>query len=392
VPEQLDPRPPADDPATTARSTSTSVSTSAVSGKPATSGAPEQDKPGATEAVKPAKLAARVAELRRRHEWIDHLMRAGTSYTANHGDHYAAAITYFSILALVPLLMVAFAVVTFFLRAHPELIAQLELKITQSAPAGVGDTLKGVVDSAIRSGGTVGVIGLLGALYSGLGWMTNLREALSEQWGQREEPPSMVRRLMVDLLALIGLGVALALSFAVAGIGGLAGQIRDALGLGDVVWLRPLIWLIVVVVGLLANSLVFLWVIARLPREPVSWRSAVKAALLGAVGFEVIKQIMVFYLAKVTNSATGALFGPVLGLMIFIFTVSRFLLFLAAWAATAKENMVEEPEPAPGPAVIRPQVTLRAGPTGSAVAGLLGAGALAGLVLAAVTGVARRRT
>jgi membrane protein len=348
------------------------------------------DKPGA-EPDRAGGVGARIAELRRRHAWIDHLFRAATSYTDNHGDHYAAAITYFSMLALVPLLMVGFAVVTFFLRAHPELVAQLELKITQSAPAGIADTLKGVVDSAIRSGGTVGTIGLLGALYSGLGWMTNLREALTEQWGQRREPPPLLRRLVVDLLALAGLGLALVLSLAVAAIGGLAGRIRDALGLADVGWLSPLIWLVGVLVGVLANSLVFLWVIARLPREPVSWRSAVKAALLGAVGFEVIKQVMVLYLATITSSPTGALFGPVLGLLIFIFTVSRFLLFLAAWAATAPENLVERPVPAPPPAVIRPDVTVRNGPSGGVATGLVGAGALAGLVLAAATGLRRRR-
>jgi membrane protein len=123
----------------------------------------------------------------------------------------------------------------------------------------------------------------------------------------------------------------------------------------------------------------------------VSWRSAVKAALLGAVGFEVIKQVMAIYLAKVTSTPAGVLFGPVLGLMIFIFTVSRFMLFLAAWAATARENMVEQPTPAPAPAVIRTEVTVRNGPSGGLAAGLLGAGALAGLVLGAITGVVRRR-
>ena len=52
--------------------------------------------------------------------------------------------------------------------------------------------------------------GLLAALYSGIGWMTNLREALSEQWAQVPEPPAAgPKRLLFDLLALLGLGVAL---------------------------------------------------------------------------------------------------------------------------------------------------------------------------------------
>jgi membrane protein len=258
-------------------------------------------------------------------------------------------------------------------------------------PGDLSKTLTGVIDSAIQSAGTVGVIGLLVALYSGLGWMSNLREALSSQWGQREDPPALLRKLAVDLLALIGLGLALVASFAVIAVGGLAPHIVKFLGLDGLHWLSPLIRLVVIVVSLLANALVFLWVIARLPREPVTWRSAAKAALAAAVGFQVINQIMVFYLAKITNSPTGALFGPVLGLMIFIFTVSRFLLFLTAWAATAKENMVEAPIAAPGPSVVRTELTLSNRPSSGVTAGLVGAGAVAGVLLGAFTGFTRRR-
>jgi membrane protein len=283
---------------------------------------------------------SKVAELRKRHAWLDHLLRAGQSYTDNHGDHYAAAITYFSILALVPLLMVAFAVVALVLRANPELLVQLKEQIKGAVPPGMNDMLGKVVDQAVASGGTVGTVGLLGALYSGLGWMTNLREALSEQWGQRDKQPTVLKRYLFDLLALLGLGLALLISFAVLAAGGLVGPILGYLGLTGIGWLAPVVKLVVLLFGLSANALVFLWVIARLPREPVTWRSAAKAALVAAVGFELIKQIMVFYIGKVTSSPAGAAFGPILGLLIFVFTVSRFLLFLTAWAATAKENVV----------------------------------------------------
>jgi membrane protein len=36
---------------------------------------------------------------------------------------------------------------------------------------------------------------------------------------------------------------------------------------------------------------------------------------------------MVLYLATVTQTPAGAAFGPILGLLIFIFTVSQFVLF-----------------------------------------------------------------
>ncbi|PVZ07952.1 inner membrane protein YhjD [Actinomycetospora cinnamomea] len=322
----------------------------------------------------------RMEKLRARYPWLDHLIRAATRYTEKHGDHYAAAITFFSILALVPLLMVAFAAAGFVLANNQELLTQLQQGITAAVPPGLGDLINGVIEQAIAQRNAVGVIGLLGALFTGLGWMGNLREALSEQWDQRDEPPSILKRYGGDLLAMIGLGLAFALSFAVTAVGtGLSNTVLEFLGLGDESWARFLFFLAGLAITLAANWLVFLWVIARLPREPVTLRSAVRAALLGAVGFVILQQVMTVYIASVTSSPAGAAFGPIIGLLVFTNFVSRFILFVTAWAATLKENQREElPEPAP--VIVRPAVTVGRTPGPRATAGLLGAGALLGVL------------
>jgi membrane protein len=289
---------------------------------------------------------------------------------------------------LVPLLMVAFASVAFLLVSKPELLAELKAEIGRAFPAGLDQTLDGLVDQAITSATTVGVLGLLFALIAGLGWIMNFRDALSVQWGQGQRPPTpYLRRIGPDLAALIGLGVAVVLSYgltAVAG-GGLVTQVLGHLGLDDTEWAAGLLELLAVLLGLVANGLVFLWVFARLPREPVGWRSAVKAAIGAAIGLEVIKRVMVVYLAAVIQTPAGVAFGPILGLLVFIFTVSQFVLFLTAWAATARENTareneVERPPPVPSPAVIRSEITVRSGVGPGAAAGLLGTGAALGLL------------
>jgi membrane protein len=350
------------------------------------------EKPGTQSKPEKPPKPSKLAELREQHPWVDHVMRAAASYKENHGDHYGAAVTYFSVLALFPLLMVGFAAGALVLARNPELLMQIKNQITSAAPGGLGQTLGQVVDSAIKSGSTVGIFGLLTALYSGLGWMSNLREALSAQWGQRENTPPFPRKLAVDLGALVGLGLALLLSMAVIGATGMAKQILGWLGITAVPWLAPVISGVGLLFSLLANALLLLWVIARLPREPVTWRSAGKAALIGAVGLLIIQRVMFIYLAKVTASPAGALFGPILGLMIFIFTVSRFILLLTAWAATDEDNIVAQPTPAPGPAVIRSEVTVHRGPGAGATAGLLGAGAVAGAVGVVGALVARRKS
>ncbi|MGE3662993.1 MAG: YhjD/YihY/BrkB family envelope integrity protein [Pseudonocardia sp.] len=324
-----------------------------------------------------------LTRVRARHAGVDHLVRAGERYLETNGNHYAAAITYFSMLALVPLLMIAFASFALVLQSNPDLLARLTAQIGKMLPAGLIAPLSGVIDQAISAATTVGVIGLVFALVAGLGWMTNFRDALSVQWGHDQQPSgSYLRRLGGDLASLIGLGLALALSLAltvVAG-GGLAGRLLGGLGLGDAGWAVWLLTLIAVVVALLSDFLVFLWVFARLPREPLTWRSSITTAAAAALGLEIIKRVMVVYLAAVTQTPTGLAFGPILGVLIFVFTVSQFLLFLTAWAATARENEVERPPPVPAPAVIHPVVTVRSGPGAVAVAGLLGAGVIAGVL------------
>ena len=308
-------------------------------------------------------------------------MRAGARYTERHGDHYAAAVTYFSVLSLVPLLMIAFAVAGFVLQAQPDLLAELQASITKAVPGSLGETLNNVIDTAIKSAATVGFFGLLVALYSGIGWMTNLRTALSEQWGQVPTPPPIVKRVLFDLAALLGLGLALAVTFAVTGLlSGFAGTVLAFLGLAQRPGAEVLLTLLGVLIGLADNWLIFVWVLARLPRERVALRSASKAAVLGAVGFEVLKQGMAIYLQTITRTPSGAVFGSTLGLLVFIYYASRFVLFVTAWSATSRENQSREPVAVPGPVVIHSEVVVAPRPSGAAVAGLLGAGALTGLL------------
>jgi membrane protein len=285
---------------------------------------------------------------RQRHPWLDHLLRAGQSYSEHHGDHYAAAITFFSVLSLVPIMMIAFAAAGFVLAGNPELLRHLQDQVQAAAPAGLGGTLNQVIDGAIASRQGVGIVGLLGALYSGLGWMSNLREALTAQWGatsgDQPEQGSFLRTKVVDLLALLGLGLALVLSFAVTGAGtAFAGALLNAVGLGQIPGARLLLTALAVVASITGMWLVFLWVIARLPRQPVPLRRAMRVAWFGAIGFEILKQAFAIYLDSVTASPTGKLFGPVIGLMVFAYFVSRFLLFLTAWAAVVRQVPAEGP-------------------------------------------------
>jgi membrane protein len=316
----------------------------------------------------------------RQRPWIDHLVRAGEAYSDRYGNHYAAAITYFSVLSLFPLIMIAFAVAGFVLAGNHDLLVQLQNDLVKAAPGGLGDTLSKVVNQAVESRTAVGVIGLLAAAYSGLGWMTNLRDALTAQWGLTKPELPLLRTMLYDLLSLLGLGAAMFVSFGLTAVGtGLGSTVLRLVGLQDAGWALVLLGVVTIALSLAANWLVFLWVIGRLPRHRVGMRSAVRGALAAALGFEVLKQVMTIYLKLTANSPAGALFGPIIGLLVFANFVARFLLFITAWTATATENVV--PAAPTAGAVIRPVVRVSRVPSAWETAGLLGVGALLGLAL-----------
>ena len=86
---------------------------------------------------------------------------------------------------------------------------------------------------------------------------------------------------------------------------------------------------------------------------------------------------------EVTGTPGGAVFGPLLGLLLFLYLVARFTLLLTAWTATARGNELPAPPPEP-PAVVAPvpapAPTARRASTG-ALGTALGVGVLLGMVL-----------
>lgn len=313
--------------------------------------------------TKPAKPGF-LDRLRTRYGWFDHVMRAQQRYQDSKGDFYAAGITYFTIFALFPLLMVGFAAAGFVLSRNPELLAEITTQIKSKVSGDFGEQLVKLMDSAIESRTSVGIIGLATAAWAGLGWMANLREALSQMWGlMRNEPPGFVRTKLSDLTAIVGLFAAIVVTIALTALGNsdLMQRIVEWLGLQDVPGVSIALRVASLLISVVISWLLFTWIIARLPRESVSFRSSVRAGLIAAVGFEVFKQLGSIYLQSVVHGPAGATFGPVLGLMVFAYITARLILFATAWAATSTENLVAAPVGAPAPAQITARVQIREG-------------------------------
>ncbi len=290
--------------------------------------------------VEKAKL---VAQLLQQRPAIAHILRATERFNDRLGNQFGAAITYFSFLSMIPILMVSFAAAGFILASHPTLLQDIFGKILLSvSDPTLAATLKSSISTAIQQRTTVGIVGLLIALYSGINWMGNLREAIRAQsrdvWERTSQDEEKIwLKYLRDFISLIGLLVALVITLSITSVAGSAQQmIISALYLDNIEWLKPAWRLIGLCISILANYLLFFWIFWRLPRHRPRRRALIRGTLIAAVGFEIIKIVMTYTLPSLVQSPSGAAFGSVLGLMAFFYFFARLTLFCAAWIATAE--------------------------------------------------------
>ena len=90
-----------------------------------------------------------------------------------------------------------------------------------------------------------------------------------------------------------------------------------------------------------------------------------------------LKIVGTYYIARITKSPAGAVIGPVVGILVWIDLVARYLLFCVAWAATADRPGTPAPEVDDEPADDGQAVGGVPSPVGVAV-GLVSAGAALG--------------
>ncbi|SPM28644.1 inner membrane protein YhjD [Mycobacterium terramassiliense] len=320
--------------------------------------------------------------LRARFGWFDHVMRAYGRFDERNGGFYAAGLSYYTIFALFPLLMVGFAAFGFVLSRRPQLLATIDDHIRSSVSGALGQQLIDLMNSAIDARTSVGVIGLATAAWAGLGWISHLRAALTEMWwDQRIESPGFVRNKLSDLLALLGtFGVTMA-TIAITTFGHEAplAAVLKWLGIPQFSVLDWLFWLVSILIAVLVSWLLFTWMIARLPRQKVSLVHSARGGLLAAVGFELFKQVASIYLKVVLRSPAGATFGPVLGLMVFSYITAYLVLFAAAWAATASTDPRAKPVDPPPAAIIAPRVHVDEGLSNRQTLTAMGLGAAGAL-------------
>lgn len=301
------------------------------------------------------RVTERIDRLREERPSVDHAVRMQEHYGASKAGQQAGAVTYFGFLSFFPIMALAFFLVGYVAKVYPGAQGNLVDAVDSMLPGIIGTRDNQIRLSDIQdAAGAVGLLGLAGVLYSGLGWLSALRDALIAVFELPErEQPSFVMGKLRDLITLAFIGTVLLVAVAVTGfVSGFSGDVLEWLGLSTQFgWL---VTLLTIAFGLAANTVLFYAMFRLLAAPDIPIRAMLSGALLGAVGFEVLKQVSSLLIRSTQGQPAFQVFGLALILLVWINYFSRVTLYAASWAWTdplAREQRVTEPaEPVQGPA------------------------------------------
>lgn len=280
----------------------------------------------------------RLEDVRRRRPAIDHVVRMQEHYGEVKASQQAGAITYFAFLSFFPILALAFFVVGLVSEVYPGANQAMQEAITAIFPGIIGNGENELKLGDFRTfSGLAGIIGFVGVLYAGLGWVSALRLGLAAVFEKPEaEQLGFVPGKLRDLVTLVSIGAVLFFSVVVSSfVSRFSVLILDLLTLDE-----ELSWLVkglTLLLGFAANVLLFFAMFRLLGGSHTPRRSLLHGALLGAVLFEVLKRLAGLLIAQTEGQPAFQAFGIALVMVVWMNYFSRIVLYAAAWAHTSPE-------------------------------------------------------
>ena len=282
---------------------------------------------------------------------VAHVLRMNTRYATRLGNQFAGAITYFSLLAMVPILMFAFSACGFTLTVlRPDLLDQIQTAIMvqlQGAPQDLQAKLTGLISGLLRNWASVGLVGLFSSMYTSAGWAGNLKSAVRAQtrplFDMKEHKRFILLEVLVNLSILLGLLIILVVTFALAGMAtSLTGTIVHWLALDNVPGMSVLLRIAGPILSASAGWAMFVYLYKVLPEQRFPFRIIAWGALIGSAGLFVLQYLTGFLMGKFSGNPAAAVFGPVIVLMLFFNLFARLNLYVAAWIATSVQPAVAD--------------------------------------------------
>jgi membrane protein len=250
---------------------------------------------------------------------------AAGNWSSHKDSRQGAALAYYSVFSLGPIIVIAIAVAGFFFGRDA-----VSGQVASSIKDMLGDTGAKAVQAMLadagrpREGLIATLMGLGALIFAAIGVVVQLKDALNTVWEVGETPGlgvwHFIRNYVVSLAAVLALGFLLLVSLLVTA--GLA-----VFGKYAAPYTQE--WLLHVVTNLASVgviSLLFAMMFKWLPDATIDWYDVWLGAVLTAVLFEIGKSAIGFYIGKQGLESTYGAAASIIVILIWVYYSSQIIL------------------------------------------------------------------
>ena len=244
------------------------------------------------------------------------------------GGRLAALIAYYGFFSVFPAMLAFVTALGFLLERNPGVRADIADSAVAQFPV-VGDSIAATVGSPLTGNPLALTVGLLGAVWAGMGTVQACQDAMNAVWAvERVEYPNFLAKRLRSAAMLVLLGVMLVLS---TGLTQLV-QLVDPGVFGAI--------------GLFAASLaldigLFCVAYRLLTVADVGWRTVLPGAVFAGVVYVALQFVGGLYVTRTVNGAseTYGTFAVVIGMLSWIFLIAQVFVIGAEINTVAARRM-----------------------------------------------------
>jgi membrane protein len=273
------------------------------------------------------------------------LKTASDQWLRHRSARLGAALAYYSVFSMGPLLLIVAGVAGLFFGAEAargSLTAQFRSLLGETGSKAVEAMLAGA--SSEQSGRLAAITGVILLLVAALGVVVQLKDAMNTIWNVEEPRQASlwwyVRTYLISFAGILGLGFLLAVSLVVsAGLAALSSWSGSAAAIGEAINFAASLAILTVLFAML-----FKW----FPDTAVAWRDVLPGAVATAVLFNLGKFAIGWYIGTQGLESTYGAAASIVVLLVWVYYAAQIVLFGAelthAYAVEGGSRRAETPE------------------------------------------------
>ena len=271
------------------------------------------------------------------------LRDAGRRFYRDDCPTLAAAIAFYAILSLIPVLFLVIAILGYVVGSSEDTFRAVLASVREFIPH-ISNDLVHNLESVVANRGRLSWLGL-GALTVAAGLVFNATEFALDRIFAVDRRRSFIRSRLLSMAIVVAMGLVLLFSFYVGVVFHALNAEPDLVPYGQAL-------IIQLARGLRAQyltSVLLVWACFMLalrvfPHAQVGWREAALGALVGTVLWEIARRFFLWYLANLAQfSVVYGSLGALVAVMVWIYMSATIFLFAAECVVLLRQRVALQP-------------------------------------------------